>query len=230
MGTTGKVSVPALRILIYTILAKAVIDMVMLACMTASGADMVYTARTIPEISSVLIIAQTAGFINVVACVMCLGGIAALSEKFVRAQGIMVAVLLIECFIMLPVTAGLYLTITGNAAAASAMNAATLTLAAAERLLTGAAFLFLMKGFGENLRRYEDGVSAASSEKLGRIYFCLSIVSAIGTFFLGSDLGFPMVLTDLIVGLAGVILELLMYIRAKDAAFLIWRKRAFSDQ
>lgn len=226
MGTSGRVSVPALRILTYTILIKAGISAVRLMCTVAAGIALLSSAEDMSATGSIFVVAQTAGLINIVACVMCLDGIRALSSKFITTQRIMVAVLITDCFMLLPVTAQLYLMIIGKTAAASALNAIMLTLEAAESLLIGSAFLFLMKGFGESLRN--EGDSASACEKLGTIYLCFAAANAAVTVFMGPDSGIPLLAAETVLALAGVILEVLIFIRVRSAAFRIWRKHAFS--
>ncbi len=222
MGTAKRVSVTALRILTYTILIKAVISAVMLICTAAAWFSLRPGAPDLPQTGVVFVIAEAVGFINIVATVMCLSGISWLSRRFVAAHRIMVAVLITQCVLMMLITIELALSV-NNVAGTAAVEMFMLAFEAADRLLIGAAFLFCMKGFGEILREDGDQVSAVAIERLGTAYFVCSIAGVI-----------PLIMTFAkavafitIYYLAGAILEFLMYRKASDAAFRIWRKRAF---
>ena len=94
MNAANRISVTALRVLTYTILIKAVISAVMLICMIAEVFALRSSMPDVTVVGVVYLIAQTAEFINIVACVLCLGGIAALSAYYVSTRKIMVTVLL----------------------------------------------------------------------------------------------------------------------------------------
>ena len=212
MSINKRVSFRALRILTYTILFKAIIDAVILIS-GLTGSDLIYT------------IARFAGFINLVACVLCFVGVTALSSRFITAHRIIVAMLILECVALLMVTVELRLMVINHEAAAATVEFITLYLIAAGRLLIGAAFFFLMTGFGKVLREEGEISSALTSERLGFIYlFCNSFGVVFWTFVLSAD-GAVLIAVREAWKAVGIILEILMYRRASDAAFLIWKNR-----
>ncbi len=226
MDTARKVSVRALRILTYTILIKAVLSAVFLIC-TLAGVIALRSASANVIFSEVIfLLAQAAEFINIVACVMCLGGITALSIRFVATHMTMVIVLVLECVLLMMFTAEVSLAAVNNETA-STFSTIMLILYAAIILLIGAAFLFCMRGFGEVLRRENDSASAESAEKLGIIYLIINAVGAALFVLSISGGGIMMLLALSLLYLLGAILELIMYRKAYDAAFRYWRKHAF---
>lgn len=226
MDTARKVSVRALRILTYTMLIKAVLSAVFLIC-TLAGVIALRSATANVIFSEVIfLLAQAVEFINIVACVMCLGGITALSISFVATHMTMVIVLILECVLLMMFTAEVCLTAVNNENA-SAFGTIMLVLYAVIILLIGAAFLFCMRGFGEVLRRENDAASAESAEKLGIIYLIISaVVTALFVLTIPRG-GIVMLLALSLLYLSEAILELLMYRKAYDAAFRFWRKHAF---
>lgn len=211
MSTNSTVSYRALRLLTYTIICKAVIDAVMLiGRMTAL--NVLYT------------IAKAAGFINIVACIVCLVGIITLSGKMVSTFRVMVIVLILDCVSLLLFTLDMRLAISDYTAEAAVIRIIALISIAAERLLIGAAFLFLMKGFGEILRAADD-TAAAACEKLGMIYLCCNSAGTIAAAIaeLAGAEAFRRVAYVLFILV--IILEFLMARRSYDAAFRIWRMR-----
>ena len=214
MSTKRKVSFRALRILTYTILAKAIIDAVMLACML-TGAD------------GLLVVAQAIGFINIIACVMCLVGIIGLSRKFVSTFRIMVLVLIIACFTLLMIVLEIRMIINKDINTAFAVETIALVSFTAARLLIGAAFLFLMRGFGSTLKEEDEDALAAAAEKLGIIYLCCNSAGAVIRAFAVEKGGIPLIAAAAIFDFVGIAIEILMYRRAYGAAFIIWRRRAF---
>ena len=230
MNAANRISVTALRVLTYTMLIKAVISAVMLICMIAEVFALRSSMPDVTVVGVVYLIAQTAEFINIVACVLCLGGIAALSACFVSARKLMVAVLLVQCLLLLLTTVGLGLTTGSNETEISYAQIITLASDSAERLLIGAAFLFCMKGFGEVLRNDGDKGSAEVCERLGAVYLYCSIGGVIlHTLVISKESRYVWIV---LAGLFFVwaILEFLMYFKVSDAAFRIWRKRAFDYQ
>ena len=213
MSTKRKVSFRALRILTYTILAKAIIDAVMLACML-TGAD------------GLLVISQVIGFINIIACVMCLVGIIGLSRKFVSTFRIMVLVLIIACFTLLMIVLEIRM-INKDINTAFAVETIALVSFTAARLLIGAAFLFLMRGFGETLKEEDERSLAVAAEKLGIIYLCCNSAGAVIRAFAVEKGGIPLIAAAAIFDFVGIAIEILMYRRAYGAAYIIWRRRAF---
>ena len=209
MSTNSTVSYRALRLLTYTIICKAVIDAVMLVGrMTA--------------LNVLYMIAKAAGFINIVACIVCLVGIITLSGKLVTTFRIMVIVLILDCVSLLLFTVGMRLAISDYTAEAAVIRIIALLSIAAERLLIGAAFLFLMKGFGEILRA-ADETTAAAYEKLGMIYLCCNsapTAAAAIAELAGSE---ALRRTAYALYILVIILEFLMARRSYDAAYRIWR-------
>lgn len=165
MDTVRRVSARTLRLLTYTILIKAVISTVMLSCTMVVGLELLSVIEAVPAVDSIYIIAQALGFVNIVACVMCLGGISALSEKFTVSHILMVVVLIIECIMTLLVALEMRLMVLGNSDAASVVEFVMLASVAVARLLMGVALFFFMKGIGEILRRYGDITAASKSER-----------------------------------------------------------------
>jgi len=212
LSINKRVSFRALRILTYTILFKAIIDAVILIS-GLTGSDLIYT------------IARFAGFINLVACVLCFVGVTALSSRFITAHRITVAVLILECVALLMVTVELRLMVINYEAAAAVGEYITLFLIAAGRLLIGAAFFLLMTGFGKILREEEQIASALSSERMGIIYLCCSSIGAILRLFALSSDSTIITAVSAAFDIAGIILDILVYRRATDSAFLIWKKR-----
>lgn len=219
MDTVRRISVPALRILTRTILIKAVISAVLFICAAAAG---IYLLSGAPDTSAIwvaCVIAQTAGFVNAVAAVLCLGGVTALSARITGAYRAVTAALIVQCLVLLLVTMIMYLPAADYQAAAAVVRITLLALIAAERLLIGAAFLFLAKSF--------DGTG-----RIGTFYFYYSIAGIILPMaaIRAGDAAFMFVVAA--VCLAGAVLELLMYRQISEAAFSIWRKLAFniSDQ
>ena len=230
MDTANRISVLALRILTYTILIKAVISAVMLICMIAEIFALRSSTPDVTVVGVIYLITQTAEFINIAACVMCLGGIAALSACFVSTRKIMVTVLLTQCLVLLLTTVSLGLATGNNETATSYAKTITLASDSAERLLIGAAFLFCLKGFGEVLRNDGDAGSAEACERLGAVYLYCNIAGIILHTLVISKGS-----RSVWIVLAGLffvwaILEFLMYFKVSDAAFRIWRKRAFDYQ
>ncbi len=227
MDTSGRVSVHALRILTYTILTKALISAVMFLCALAAWISLNVASPAIQIIEILFITSVAAGFLNCVAVMMCLGGVSLLSKRFVSTRRIMVAVLLLWCSAILMAIVQIGLDGAGCSSAAAAAGDLMLTSVGAEKLLTGAAFLFITKGFGEALREEGDDVRPAAMERLGRVYYCFTIFSillmAVG--LLKFVPAFLPVQASLY--LAGAVLEFMIYRRVSDAAFRIWRKRAF---
>ena len=227
MSTGGRVSVPALRILTYTILIKSVISTVMLSCTTVVGLELLSVTEEVPAVDSIYIITQALGFINIVACVMCLGGISALSEKFTVSHILMVVVLIIECIMTLLVALEMRLMVLGNSDAASVVEFVMLASVAVARLLMGVALFFFLKGIGEILRRYGDITAASLSEHLGFVYICCNTVAVILAGFIWIGSGIVVLIVSTVINLAAAILELLMYRKTSDATFRLWRQRAF---
>ena len=229
MDVANRISVTALRTLTYTILIKAVISAVIMICTIA---EIFVLRSSTPDITAVgiaYLTAQTVGFVNIAGCVMCLGGIAALSAKFVSTRKIMVTVLLLQCLVLLLTAAGLGFAI-GNSEAATAAQIITLASDVAETLLIGVAFLFCMKGFGEVLRNDGDPGSAEVCERLGCIYLCWSIAGIILHTLVLLKGSSSLLIALAVLSLIGAILEFLMYKMVSDAAFRIWRKHAFGYQ
>ena len=129
MNTNKRVSFRALRILTYTILFKAIIDAVMLVSRVA-GADLIYTTL------------RFAGFIDLVAAVLCFVGVIALSPRFITSYRTIVSVLLLECVALLLVTVELWLMVSNYVAAIAVVERIMLLLLATDRLLMGAVFSF----------------------------------------------------------------------------------------
>ena len=229
MGAANRISVPALRTLTYTILIKAVISAVIMICTIAEVFVLRSSTPDITAVGIAYLTAQTVGFVNIAACVMCLGGIAALSAGFVSARKMMVTVLLLQCLVLLLTAAGLGFAI-GNSEAATAAQIITLASDAAETLLIGVAFLFCMKGFGEVLRNDGDTGSAVVCERLGTVYLYCSIAGVIlHTLVISKDSSSVWIVLAVLF-FVWAVLELLMYFEVSDAAFRIWRKRAFDYQ
>ena len=230
MNAANRISVTALRVLTYTILIKAVISAVMLICMIAEVFALRSSMPDVTVVGVVYLIAQTAGFINIAACVICLGGIAALSAYFVSTRKIMVMVLLIQCLVLLLTTVSLGLATGNNETATSYAQTIMLASDSAERLLIGAAFLFCMKGFGEVLRNDGDTGSAVVCERLGTVYLYCSIAGVIlHTLVISKDSSSVWIVLAVLF-FVWAVLELLIYFKVSDAAFRIWRKRAFDYQ
>lgn len=202
-----------MRILTYTILIKAVIDSFLLISMTLTS-DILITAS------------YTAAFINTVACVICLIGVTALSKRFVYVLRLMVTVLMLMSVMILMYAIGRLFTVL-DPGPANIMYIER-TLMAAVRIVFGVAFLFLMKGFGESLKDDGDEYSASATEKTGIIYMCCSSMMAFLKILDGTVPG-VIVPVSVIIYAASVIIEILMYRRAYEAAFCIWRKHTFSD-
>ena len=212
MSINKRVSFRALRTLTYLILFKAIIDTVVLVSRTA-GADLIYT------------VAHFADFINLVACVLCFVGVTALSSRFVLSHRFTVAALILECVALLPVTVELRLMVSQYEAAAASAGFITLFLISAERLLIGAAFFFLMTGFGKILREEGDIASATASERLGITYLCCNSLGAILRPLVLTPNSTMLIAIPVVFEIAGIILEFLMYRNASNAAFLIWKNR-----
>ena len=212
MSTNNKFSFRALRVLTYTVLSKAIIDAVILVSMMTDS-------------HVLLTIAHAAEFVCIVAFVMCLGGITALSKKFDTERRIMVIVLILDCITLLLIMFEIRMLISSDSAAGYFESIALVSFAA-ERLLLGAAFLLLMKGFGEILRNEGDDASATASERLGMIYLCSNSAAAILAAFVVTTGKAPLIAASAVFELAGIILEFLMYRRASGTALLLWRKRA----
>ncbi|MBQ6500212.1 MAG: hypothetical protein IJI87_02325 [Mogibacterium sp.] len=230
MDVANRISVTALRTLTYTILIKAVISAVTMICTIAEIFVLHSSATDVTAIGIVYLTAQTVGFINIAGCVMCLGGIAALSAKFVSTRKIMVTVLLIQCLVLVFVAAGLSFVTVNNGAATTAARIITFASDALKSLLTGAAFLLCMKGFGEVLRNNGDAGSAEVCERLGRLYLFWSIAGIVlHTQILPKESG-SLLIALAVLFLVEAILEFLIYLKVSDAAFRIWRKRAFDYQ
>ena len=212
MSINKRVSFRALRTLTYLILFKAIIDTVVLVSRTA-GADLIYT------------VAHFADFIDLVACVLCFVGVTALSSRFVLSHRFTVAALILECVALLLVTVELRLMVSQYEAAAAAAGFITLFLISAERLLIGAAFFFLMTGFGKILREEGDIASATASERLGITYLCCNSLGAILRPLVLTSNSTMLIAIPVVFEIAGIILEFLMYRNASNAAFLIWKNR-----
>ncbi len=227
MDTVRGISARTLRILTYTILIKAVISTVMLSCTTVVGLELLSVIKEVPGVDSIYIITQALGFINIVACVMCLGGISALSEKFTVSHILMVVVLIIECIMTLLVALEMRLMVLGNSDAASVVEFVMLASVAVARLLMGVALFFFMKGIGEILRRYGDITAASLSEHLGFVYICCNTVAVILAGFTWIGSGIAVLILSAVINFAAAILELLMYRKTSDATFRLWRQRTF---
>jgi len=212
MSTNNKFSFRALKALTYTVLSKAIIDAVILV-------------STMTDSNVLLTITQAAEFICIVACVMCLGGVVSLSGKFNTVRRIMVFVLILDCITLLLIMFEMRMLISGYSAAGDFESIALVSFAA-ERLLIGAAFLFLIKRFGEILRKEGDDASAPGPERLGMIYLFSNSSAAILAAFVVTTGKAPLIAASAVFELAGVILELLMYRRVSGTALLLWRKRA----
>ena len=213
MRTNKKVNFKSLRILTYTVLIKTVIDTVILLSRLTES----YVLQAI---------AQEAEFINIVACALCLGGIAALSGKFVTVHRIMVIVLILDCITLLLITFELRMIMSDYAEAAAGFESLVVGLYTAERLLIGAAFLFFVKGFGEALRIEGDSAAAEVFERLGALYLCFSSVGAVMAAFAVTTEGIPFKVASTVFEIAGIAIEFLIYRKASYAARLIWMKRA----
>ena len=100
MDAGNSVSVPALRMLTYTILTKAVISAVILVCTVVTLITMRFAMPDMPWVGVTDVIAQTAGFVNTVACAMCLVGICSLSKYFIYTNRIMVLEMITQCVVM----------------------------------------------------------------------------------------------------------------------------------
>ena len=250
MGATGEVSVAALRGLTYTILIKAAIGAAALVCIIAAGFALRSGSPYMPVISAVYAAALMVRFINIVACVMCLGGMCELSKHFLAAHRILAAVPVLECAVILLIALEKTL-VTGNYGTVSAIVTIIMhASAAAGRLLAGASFLFLTKGFGELLRRDPKGrdsqtdrsedrdtdknedrdyPEASSLERLGVIYLCCTGAAAFFADAIGISGGTATMIIVTVLNLAVIILDLIIYLRVSDIAFRIWRQRAFKD-
>lgn len=228
MRATGRLNLPALRILTYNILIKAVISAVMLVCIAAADVGLIAPALNIAGVGDVSVVARTAEFVNIVAFVMCLREIAAISRRFVTVQRIVIASLITECFAVVLIMAAVYLTVFENSIDMAFVVTVMLSLFAVEKLLIGTAFLFLMKGFADGLRDIGD-VSVGADEKLGVLYLCCNIVGVTCAVLAGPDNNFVLVTILALLHLSNVILEIMMYIKVSDAAQQIWKKCAFSD-
>lgn len=229
MDTGRRVSVRALRILTYTILVKALVSAGMLFCTAAAHFAVRSSSGDISGYADAQIICQAVYFIDIVVCVMCLIGVISLSKRFVYTHRVMVAVLITYCAVILLFSAELRLALGSYEKAANAVGIITLVMSAAVRLLVGAAFLLLMKGFGEVLlQAVGDEAMASKTERLGLIYFGCNTVAALSGSLAGSALGSSS-MAAIVLDFAVVILEFLMYRRASAAAFRIWRRRAFGS-
>ncbi len=213
MSTNSKVSFRALRVLTYTVLFKAIIDALI-------------PVSRITDRHGLSMVAQAMEFVCIVACVMCLGGVTALSGKFVSVRRIMVVVLILDCITLLMIIFELQMIIGDYTEAAAGFESLALVSHTAERLLIGAAFLLFMKGFGEALRKVDDSIAAEASERLGSMYLCFSCAGAIVAAFAVSTGRASMTAASAVFELAEIILELLMYRSVSGAALLLWRKRA----
>lgn len=212
LSINKRVSFRALRILTYTILFKAIIDSITLIGELIES-DLIYT------------IGRFADFINIVACVLCFVGIVALSTKFIYSHRIMVAVLILECVTVMLATFELRLFLSGYEVADDVVEWITLISMAAGRLLVGAAFFFLMTGFGEILRAEGNIVLAAAFEKLGLLYPCCNSIHAVlRTVSIAAD---NTVISTAAAAfeILGIVLVIIMYRRVSDAAFMIWKNR-----
>lgn len=199
----------------YAVLMKAFVDMVLLISRTAA-------------FNTVYMIAIVAGFINIVACVLCLAGIAKLSKQYVYAFRIMVAVIAIMCVTVFLIILDVRLITNSYMTGAYSARMVTLVSAMCIRMLIGVAFLCYMRGNGEILRKAGDDHCASSSEKVGSIYLYLNSMGALfSTFALYSNSKIS-IAAAVVFDIIGIILELLMYRRAADAAFLIWKNRTVS--
>ncbi len=209
-------SFTALRILTYIMLIKAGVDAVMLVSKLTSSDIM-------------LTIARTADFISIVACVLCLVGVTGISKRFVYVFRMMVAVLLLDSIAMLfaaielRMSAGNYLT------AAAVLKYIALASVAAERLLIGAAFLLLMKSFGSLLDSVGDHTASVTAERSGQIYLVCNTVCVILSLmreFAGIQ---TVIIMASVMDLVIIVIEIVMYRIAADAAFRYWRINAFRE-
>lgn len=227
MDTARKVSVRALRILTYTILIKAVLDAVALACDISARLALLTNMTAIPATDAIYMISRAAMFVNIVACVMCLGAITQLSDRLVAAYRIMAVVLISECVTLLMLAVEIRLMVSGYETVAAALDSIMLTLIAAEKLLIGVAFLFLMRGFGGALKDIGDDGSGTILARLGAIYLWICIISGVLKVLMPT-MRENMFLAAAAFDLVEVVIEVLMYLKTADAAFRIWRSRTMS--
>lgn len=213
MSTNKRVSFKGLRILTYTILIKAVIDAGMLV-------------SRLLESDVLLTITHAAEFINITACVLCLGGAVALSSLFVHVHRMMVVMLILKCLTLLMISVDLFLIISNNDPATGGPGFVALILFIAGRLIAGAALFLLMKGFGEILRKEGDNDAAAAMEKTGVIYLICNSIGAILAALVGAIAGAALFVMAIVFDVLCVILETMMFQKTSAAAFRIWKSRA----
>ena len=224
MDNAGKVSVPAIRTLTYCILIKAIISMAMCACTVATGFAMTHPDRDIPGLIVIFVIAETARLLNSILCILSLANVTALSKKFVTAQAFIITGIVMECMVMLLVGEKAQIITHPYRKEAELIVAVTLAFVFARRLLKGAGFMQIMKGFGEALRKDGRAEQAEGTEKAGTAYMWCNIASVLLNVIFK-----PGVVVNAVIYFFWAVMEVLMYRQASSAAFSIWRNRAFSD-
>lgn len=224
MDTAGKVSVRALWALTYCFLIKAIVSMAMCACTVATGFVMTHPDREIPGLIVIFVIAQTVRLLNSIMCILSLANVTALSKKFATAQALIITGVVIECAILLLVGEKAQMAAQSLGKEAEMIGTAIVACITTRRILKGAGFMQIMKGFGEALRKDALVKQAEGTEKLGTAYVLCSIAGAVLTLIFK-----PGVAVNTAFYLSWAVMDLLMYRRASSAAFNIWRKRAFKD-
>lgn len=210
MNTNRQIIFRSFRVLTYIVLIKAVIDLAMLISRMAS-------------LTTVYTIATAAGFINIVACVLCLMGIIELSVHYTYAFRIMVAVITITFITLLLVVLDVRHMTNSNMMGASSIRIFALILVMVIRVLIGAALLFYMRGNGEIIGKKAGDHGIFSSEKIGSIYLYLNSIGALfSTFALYSNSKLS-IAAAVVFDIVGIVLELLIYYRAADAAIMFWK-------
>ncbi len=223
METVKRVDVSALRRLTITILVNSVISACTFVCMLVSVFVLHSFEQNLTFVCVTCGITQTIRYITLVACVMLLGEINILSRKLLYSQRLLTAGLIVQCLSFLPVLINVYLIFCGYTVETSAFSILLAVFFTAERLLMGAGFMYLMKGFGECLEENLENASALPYERLGMIYFVIYILSIISTI-IGSSYALHIASVFLF---ACAVLEFLMYRLISAAAFHTWRKKAF---
>lgn len=224
MDTAGKVSVPALRALTYCFLIKAIVSMAMCACTVANGFVMTHPDREIPGLIVVFVIAQTVRLLNSIMCILSLANVTALSKRFANAQAFIITGVVIESAILLLVGVKAQMAAQSLGKEAELTGIAIVACITVRRILKGAGFMQIMKGFGEALKKDDLVKQAEGAERLGYAYLLCSIAGALLTLIFK-----PGVAVNAAFYLSWAVMDLLMYRRASSAAFSIWRERAFND-